>query len=45
MVLNPTGEPQEVQVAFNQPAASTGYFQFIKDGLRLGAWSALVWLS
>ena len=45
MVLNPTGVPQEVTVSFGQPAASTGYFQFIRGGLRLGPWSALVWLS
>lgn len=45
MVLNPTRQEAGVAVNLRGPAASTGYFQFVSQGLRLGPWSALVWRS
>jgi maltooligosyltrehalose trehalohydrolase len=45
MVLNPTAEPGDLEIRLGEPAASTGTFQRIDGGLRLGPWSALVWRS
>ena len=45
MLLNPTGGTTMMEVALNQPVASTGRFEFHNGRIEAGPWSAMVWRS